>query len=105
MSLERRRATRNAFGGVAQLTDSDSGAHLIARTSVLGRFGCFVKTMNAFPAGTTVSIRISHDGQEFSAAATVVHLNRAGMGIALNTTTDIDKAVLEEWLTQDSAEG
>jgi hypothetical protein len=53
MSLERRRATRNAFGGVAQLTDSDSGAHLIARTSVLGRFGCFVKTMNAFPAGTT----------------------------------------------------
>jgi hypothetical protein len=99
MPLQRRRADRNAFGGVAQVTDPASGLHLVASASVLGRFGCFVKTSTPFPSGTTVSIRINHDDREFAASARVVHvLTSKGMGIAFGALTPADQAVLEEWL-------
>jgi hypothetical protein len=58
---------------VTELTFAPSGQYLVARTSQLGRFGCFVKT-NPFSSGSTVSLRITYDLREFVAAGEVVYV-------------------------------
>jgi hypothetical protein len=58
---------------VTELTFAPSGQYLVARTSQLGRFGCFVKT-NPFSSGSTVSLRITYDLRQFVAAGEVVYV-------------------------------
>jgi hypothetical protein len=84
---ERRRTPRYPFlGGVAEITNTPSGEYVVARTSELGRFGCFVKTKSLFSAGATVSLKITYDLNEFVAAGEVVYvLPNTGMGIAFKT--------------------
>jgi hypothetical protein len=99
---ERRRTTRYAFvGGAAEVTFAPSGQCLVARTSELGRFGCFVKTKTPFPTGATVSLRITYDLREFVAAGEVVYvLPDKGMGIAFGAIPPANQGILEYWLAQ-----
>jgi hypothetical protein len=99
---ERRRTPRHAFvGGVAELTATPSGQYLLASTWELGRFGCFVKTKAPFPAGATVSLRITYDLRKFVAVGEVVYiLPDKGMGIAFGAIPPGNEAVLEDWLAQ-----
>jgi len=96
---ERRRTPRYPFGGVAEVTASGSGQYLIALTRELGRFGCFVSTNTPFPAGEKVTLKISHEGREFTVSGEVVYaLASNGMGIAFGAIAPSQQAVLEDWV-------
>ena len=104
-SLERRRAIRYFFGGVAEVTDVESGKHLVSETTELGRFGCFVKTIAPFSPGATVSLKITHQDTFFAAPGRVAYvLADKGMGISFGAVSPEDEAVLEHWLPHSTEE-
>jgi hypothetical protein len=70
---DHRRAIRYAFGGVAEATVKHSGEYLMGPASEISRHGYLLKTNTASTAGTHIQLRITHDGKEFVAAATVVY--------------------------------
>ena len=62
-------------------------------------FGCFVETIAPFPAGTKVSLRISHAGANFTGQGTVAYSRpNAGMGIAFTSIEPSSLPVLDLWL-------
>jgi len=80
-------------------------ARLRGRTSDLSRGGCYVDTINPFPMGAEIRIRISKGNQTFVAQAKVMYA-AAGMGMGL-MFTKIEperQQVLQEWLRELSGE-
>lgn len=80
MESEGRRRPRYPFIAVAQVTESQSGAVLEARTSDLGDNGCYVDTINPLPQGTVISIQITHQDQVFVARGLVARPSEHGDG-------------------------
>ena len=102
---ERRRAIRYVFGGVAEVTDVESGTYLVSVATELGRFGCFVRTTDPFTAGATVSLRITHNGTLLVVPGKVGYVRASqGMGIAFGALTSDNQAVLEAWLAETTTE-
>lgn len=98
---KRRRLPRYAFGGVAEISSIHSNDHIIASTTELSRFGCFVRTGASLPTGMQVNLKISHDGREFTAHGKVVYvLAERGLGITFEVIEPKDEALLETWLRQ-----
>jgi hypothetical protein len=98
---ERRRAPRYPFGGVAEVTASESGTYLVAVTGEISRLGCFVKTTTPIAKGKAVNVRITFDGKVFAATGSVVYvLPTQGIGIAFGTIQTDNQTVLEHWLAQ-----
>ncbi len=98
---ERRRSPRHTFGGVAEVTSAESGKYLVAITSEIGGLGCFVKTMSPFTSGAAVTVKITYDGQAFSAAGKVVYVLPAkGMGINFSAIAADDQLVLDDWIAE-----
>jgi hypothetical protein len=99
--MQRRRTPRYPFiGGVAELTNT-SGQYLVAGTTQISRFGCFVRTKTPFPAGVPINLRITYERREFSADSEVIYVLAAkGMGIAFRTIPSGTEEVLEDWLAQ-----
>ena len=99
--FERRLAARYSFGGVAEVTDADSGKHVVGVTRELGAHGCFVKTKNILPVSTDVMMKITYNNKTFAALGRVVHLlDEEGMGVKFETIAPADRAILTEWLAQ-----
>jgi hypothetical protein len=104
MQVERRRAARYHFGGIAEVTDLVSWKILIDLTRDLSSGGCFVKTKTPFPKGTRVNVRITHSGATIAALGNVSNnVSHEGMGIAFARVEPDDQAVLELWLSHASA--
>ena len=100
-AMERRRAPRRPFGGVAEISSALPDAHIVGLATELGRFGCFVRTQKVVPAGTKVSVKISHRGDECVTPGEVVHVSaQKGMGIKFEPATPRDEALLEDWLSR-----
>jgi hypothetical protein len=96
---ERRRVSRYVFGGVAEVTD-EQGRHVVSRTTELGRFGCFVKTMLPFSVGAAVNLQITQDETRLSALGKVVYvLTDKGIGVAFGDISLSDESILRNWLT------
>jgi hypothetical protein len=100
MGIERRRAVRYQFGGVAEVVHVESGMQLIGPASILSLAGCFVRTKTGFGQGSSVRLRITHSGVTFAAVGEVVNVTDAGMGIAFSIIEPNEQTVLEKWLTQ-----
>lgn len=98
--MERRSQSGEAFGGVAEITTIDPHAFIVAPTAKLCRFGCFVRTSTSLPVGTTVSVRITHEGHEFNAAGEVITSSEKGVGIKFKMTDFIDEPQLQSCLMQ-----
>jgi hypothetical protein len=99
--VERRRAPRRPFGGVAEISTGFSDDHIVGLATELGRFGCFVRTQKSIPAGTKVSLKITHHGDECVTPGEVVHvLAQKGIGIKFEPATPRDEAMLEDWLSR-----
>lgn len=78
-----------------------SGTRLSARTSELGLGGCYVDTLNPFPTGTLVQLRILRDQGVFETKANVVYGDpRFGMGLAFTGIAPDQRSLLEAWLTE-----
>jgi hypothetical protein len=99
--VERRRAPRRPFGGVAEISTGFSDDHIVGLATELGRFGCFVRTQKSVPAGTKVSLKITHHGDEYVTPGEVVHvLAQKGIGIKFEPATPRDETMLEDWLSR-----
>ena len=53
----------------AEVTEPSSGTRLSARVSELGLGGCYIETLNPFPDGTLVQLRILRDQGVFETEA------------------------------------
>jgi hypothetical protein len=85
----------------AEVTELHSGALLSARTSELGLGGCYVDTLNPFPEGTLIGLRILRDQGVFETKAKVVYCDpRFGMGLAFTEMTPDQRSLLEAWLAE-----
>src|SRR5450432_2248080 len=69
--VERRRGARWSFTAAVSVLEPISGAHIEAHTTDLGPGGCFVDTLNSFPSGTKVRLRMTKEGKSVEADAVV----------------------------------
>jgi hypothetical protein len=98
---KRRSVRRCPLVASAEVTEPRSGTLLSARTSELGLGGCYVDTLNPFPEGTLVELRILRDQGVFETKAKVAYCDpRFGMGLAFTEMTPEQRSVLEDWLAE-----
>lgn len=100
-AAERRRFARYPFTGTLEAFELQSHTRIQGRTADLSEGGCYVDTMNPFPAQTRVRVRITREKLSFASQATVVY-SVAGMGMGLQfEATDPQQLVsLRKWLGQ-----
>jgi PilZ domain-containing protein len=85
----------------AEVTEPISGTRLSARVSELGLGGCYIETLNPFPDGTLVHLRILRDQGVFEAKAKVVYSQGSfGMGLAFGEMAANQRSLLEDWLAE-----
>jgi hypothetical protein len=99
MESERRRHPRYPFMAAAEVTDSESGTLLEARTSDLSSDGCYLDTINPLPQQTIIKIQIDYEGEVFVAKGVVVHLQPSmGMGVTFIALETGCADILKGWL-------
>ena len=100
----KRRAPRYYLGGVAELTDLDSGRMKVALVRAVSLYGCFVKTEMPVKKAARVALKIAHSGTQISAMGRVVNCagdqSTRGLGIEFTEVDPIDKKRLETCLTE-----
>jgi len=105
-SSERRRYTRYPFTGTLEAVEPESETKIQGRTTDLSEGGCYVDTLNPFPAQTCVKVRLTKEGRSFESQAKVVY-SAVGMGMGLQfEAIDPEQLVtLRKWLHELSGEG
>jgi hypothetical protein len=85
----------------AEVTELRSEALLSGRISEIGLGGCYVDSLNSFPEGTLVGLRIVRDQGVFETQAKVVYSDAGfGMGLAFTEMTPDQRLLLEAWLAE-----
>ena len=103
--VERRSATRKPFVAEILVVELNSGAKLSGRTCDLGVHGCYIDTLNPYPQGTLIRIRVQHGKETVEVKGKVVYrVASLGMGIAFYELTPENQATLEEWLSRTDGE-
>jgi PilZ domain len=98
---KKRSVRRCPFVASAEVTDVSTGTKLSARTSELGIGGCYIETLNPFPDGELVHLRILKDNGVFETKAKVVYCHKnCGMGLAFRDTNAKQRLLLEDWLAE-----
>lgn len=98
---ERRRTLRFPFSASVELTEVQSGAKMSGRTSDLGLGGCYIDTLNPFPAGTEVKIRILKGSEAFEAQARVTFAQSGmGMGVAFVSAQPNQVRTFQAWIQE-----
>lgn len=96
-----RSSPRYSFAVDIELTDVQSRKQIHGRTKDLSQFGCGVDTSKPFPQGTTLRIKLSHEGANVAALARVVYASpELGMGLVFTRVDPEDERVLEEWIAE-----
>jgi hypothetical protein len=98
-AVERRDAPRYPFICPVELTDLRGDARISARTSDLSLHGCYIDTLNPFPEGTRVRLRLTKSDRrlELRARVTCCHMG-SGMGLVFEQPTSEQTATLVSWL-------
>lgn len=100
MGIEHRREPRHAFFASVELLESKMANRVSARTGDLSLHGCYVDTMNPFPAGSDVRVMITHHDEKFTAIGQVAHSKaNTGMGISFTEIAPPQRAILMKWLS------
>lgn len=100
MDIEHRREPRHAFFASVELLESKLDMRVNARTGDLSLHGCYVDTMNPFPAGSAVRVTITHMEEKFTAIGKVAHSKpNVGMGISFTEMASEQRATLMKWLS------
>jgi hypothetical protein len=98
---DRRTAIRCPFTAGLSATDETSQAALQSHTTDLSQNGCYVDTMNPFPKGTEIKVRLTHDNASFQAIARVVYCQTGvGMGLLFTHIDPAERPVLDRWLAE-----
>ena len=104
-SHERRRETRYPFTSAVEVVLRETETRIQGRTSDLSRGGCFLDTASCFPAGSTVTIRLTKDHRRFEGDGEVVY-SLVGMGMGVKFTgAEIEQlGTVEKWVAEISGE-
>jgi len=97
---ERRRVPRIPFKTMSVVAERGSSRIVIAQTSDLSRFGCFVQAPEPYPQGTRVHVEIAHGGATLTALGKVAYVTDEGMGIVFSMVEPDNQTILERWLPQ-----
>jgi PilZ domain len=97
---ERRRTPRISFKATSVVTETDSSQMVVAQTSELSRFGCFVQTIKPYPKGTRVHIELADGGDVFTASGVVAYVTGDGMGVVFSMVEPENYEVLAKWLSR-----
>src|SRR5579864_7185603 len=97
---ERRRVPRIPFNATSVVTETDSAQIVVAQTSELSRFGCFVQTVKPYPKGTRVHIEMAEGGTTFVASGMVAYVTTEGMGVVFSVVEPNNQEILEAWLSR-----
>lgn|SRR6266567_938647 len=97
---ERRRVPRFPFKATSVVTEAGSSQMVVAQTSELSRFGCFVQTAKPYPQGTRVHIELADGGVVFTASAVVAYVADDGMGIVFSMVEPQNYEILAKWLSR-----
>ena len=97
-SAERRKVPRVPFKATSVVTEAGSSQIVVAQTSELSRFGCFVETVRPYPQGTRVHIEMSDGGDVFTASGMVAYATAEGMGVVFSIVDSENHEVLDKWL-------
>ncbi len=99
-AAERRRVPRVPFAATSVITETASARTVVAQTTELSRFGCFVVTTTPYARGTRIHIELAEAGATFAASAVVAYVTAEGMGIVFSLVEKDARAVLENWLAR-----
>jgi len=98
---ERRLALRHLISVPAEVVEPRSQVRLSARVSDLSLEGCYIDTLNPFPVGTTVQLRLLKAKDVFETQARVCSCQLGmGMGLSFGDSTPEQRAVLVGWLAE-----
>lgn len=97
---DHRRVPRIPFKATSVVTETDSSRMVVAETSELSRFGCFIQTAKPYPKGTRVHIEVAEAGTTFVASGTVAYLTDEGMGVVFSVMEPHHEAILAKWLSR-----
>jgi hypothetical protein len=73
---------------------------VVAQTSELSRFGCFVQTIKPYPKGTRVHIEMADGGDIFTASGVIAYVTGDGMGVVFSMVESGNYEVLAKWLSR-----
>jgi len=98
---EQRNEPRHPFVAQVVVVDERGGARISARISDLSLGGCYIDTLNPFPLGTTLRLRIHKNDQIFDAlASTASSHTGSGMGLLFAEMTPKQRSMLAGWLDE-----
>jgi len=97
---ERRRVPRVPFKATSVVTETGSSRMVVAQTSELSRFGCFVQTIKPYPKGTRVHIEMADAGDIFTAYGVVAYVTGDGMGVVFSMVESENYELLAKWLSR-----
>jgi PilZ domain len=97
---DKRREPRHFFIATVELLEAEVQARMQARTGDLSMNGCYVDTLNPFPAGSKVRVSINYHEEIFAAVGKVAHAEpNMGMGISFTAMEPSQKEILLKWIT------
>jgi hypothetical protein len=101
---DRRNSPRYSIVLLATISEIGSESKVSARTSDVSRTGCYIDTLNPFPKGSTVRVRLTNGGETFEAKATVMYVSPGlGMGVQFQEPVEAKQlAILDSWLEKSS---
>src|SRR5580692_29005 len=97
---DRRRVPRIPFKATSVVAETGSTRAVVAQTTELSRFGCFVQTIKPYPQGTRVHIELAEAGTTFVASGAVAYVTDEGMGVIFSVVEPDNQAILEAWLSR-----
>src|SRR5258708_2302409 len=97
---DRRRVPRIAFKATSVVAETGSTRAVVAQTTELSRFGCFVQTTKPYPQGTRVHLELADGGDVFTASAGVAYVTSEGMGVVFTMVESESYEVLAKWLSR-----
>ena len=100
-SIEQRRHTRYPLIALVEALEPKSNTQITGRTSDVSLSGCYVDTLNPFPEGTTIRIRLTREKVSFEANANVVFSQMGvGMGVAFTSAEKDQFQIYQNWINQ-----
>jgi PilZ domain len=99
---ERRLAVRQPFTSAAIVISAHAQMRLQARCADLSLNGCYLDSMNPYPVGTLVQLRLNKEEKTFAAVAGVRSSHPGmGMGLAFQELPPEQMLLIADWLNDE----
>jgi hypothetical protein len=92
---------RFSFVANAEATGLRDGTRIVARVSQLSARGCYVDTLDPFPIGTAVLLRIRYGSSTCEVPGKVAYTHSScGMGVVFDNLAVEQRSTIDSWLSE-----